>query len=148
MLTTIYKNENSNSDELCVDITEILYNILNQVYNFTKIIKVNEIKDIAKISNTTAIREAIYINASNYTGSLRTVLRKLNVEAFINITTTLVIVIPTSLLKFTKENTMNVEVEYVPKTLILADTEISIEDDLAIVIFNPNNYIRGDLNEY
>lgn len=139
MITNIYKNEHENE---CVDMTEILFHILNQFYRFDKVIEVKQIKDIKKISNTINFKQSIYVNVSNYTGSLRTALRRLNMEAFVNINTTLITVIPTSLLKFVKENTVNVEVEYIPSTLKLADTEIELEENLAIVTFNPIS--RGD----
>ncbi|HFL3608670.1 TPA: hypothetical protein ACILPC_003646 [Clostridioides difficile] len=142
MITNIYQDKNNSSDELCLDICEVLYNILNQFYNFTKVIQVKEIKDIKKISNTSSSKESIYIDISSYRGSTRTILRKLNMEAFINLNLTIVTVVPTSLLKFLKDNCMNVEVEYVPKTLILADAEIEIEEELAIIVFNPKN--KGD----
>ncbi|HFL2500830.1 TPA: hypothetical protein ACG3JX_003840 [Clostridioides difficile] len=137
--TNIYKNENS---ELCVDVTEILFHILNQFYRFDKVIEVKQIKDIKKISNTINFKQSIYVNVSNYTGSLRTALRRLNMEAFVNINTTLITVIPTRLLKFVKESCINVKVEYVPKTLVCSDCEIEIEEELAIIVFNPKN--KGD----
>lgn len=139
MITNIYKYENQE----CVDICEVLYNILNQIYNFNQVIQVSEIKDIKKISNTNNSKQCTYIDISNYRGSLRTVLRKLNMEAFINISTVIVTVIPINLLKFVKENMINVEIEYIPSTLKLADIEIEIEDNLAVVTFNPYDN-RGD----
>ncbi|MCC0693881.1 hypothetical protein [Clostridioides sp. ZZV14-6387] len=138
--TNIYRNE---SNIECVDMTEILFYILNQFYRFDKVIEVKQIKDIKKISNTNNYKQSIYVNVSNYTGSLRTVIRKLNMEAFININTTIITVIPTSLLKFVSNNCSNVEVEYIPNTLKLADTEIEVEDNLCIVTFNPKN-IEGE----
>ncbi|EGT5045139.1 hypothetical protein DAF96_18610 [Clostridioides difficile] len=142
MITNIYKDKNKNDEsELCVDICEVLYNILNQIYSFTKIINVKEIKDIKKISNKTSTREVVYIDISNYKGSAKTILRRLNLEAFVNINTTIVTIVPVNLLKFTKDNCMNISVEYVPKILTLADTIIEIEEELAIIIFNSKEVI-------
>ncbi|MFY0938070.1 hypothetical protein Q3309_18750 [Clostridioides difficile] len=149
MITNIYKNNNESneSDELCVDICEILYNILNQFYNFTKIIEVKEIKDIAKISNTNDFKKYIYVDMSNYAGSKRTVLRRLNMEAFINLGLTIVTVIPSNLLKFVSNTCMNTNIEYVPKTLVCNNVEIELEDDLVIVTFNQKDKEHGN-NEY
>ncbi|MFB5839194.1 hypothetical protein ACE5NI_18380 [Clostridioides difficile] len=133
MITNLYKDKNENE---CVDICEVLYNLLNQVYKFTNVIIVREIKDIAKISNTNDFKKSIYVDVSNYAGSKRTVLRRLNLEAFVNINTTIVTIVPTSLLKFVSNNCSNVEVEYIPNILKLADTEIEVEDNLCIVTFN------------
>ncbi|HFL2493156.1 TPA: hypothetical protein ACG3HD_003668 [Clostridioides difficile] len=138
--TNIYENE-------CVDICEVLYHILNQVYKFDKVIAVREIKDIKKISNTNNSKTSIYIDISNYRGSARTVIKRLNTEAFININKTLVVVIPQALLKFVSCNCINISVEYVPQVLKLDDVEIEIEENLAIVTFNPKN-IEGENNEY
>lgn len=144
MITNIYKNTESSDEQLCVDINEILYKILNQIYNFNQIITVREIKDIKKISNTINSKTSIYIDISNYAGSARSVLRRLNLEAFVNINTTIVTVIPSSLLKFVSNNCSNISVEYVPSTLVLADTEIELEQELSIITFNPK---EGDSYE-
>ncbi|NJI82710.1 hypothetical protein GSQ54_20065 [Clostridioides difficile] len=141
MITNIYKNE---SNIECVDICEVLYNILNQFYNFNQIIQVKEIKDIKKISNTSDFKQVIYVNIAEYKGSARTALRRLNIEAFLNINTTIVTIIPTRLLKFLSENCMNVSIEHIPSTVKLDDIEIEIEENLAIVIFNPTNSKEGE----
>lgn len=150
MITTLYNNNNNNESDsdnnICVDICEVLYNILNQIYKFDKVIVVREIKDIRKISNTINSKTSMYVDISNYAGSKRTVLRRLNLEAFININTTIITVIPTNILKFAKENCMNLEIEYIPNILQLNDCEIELEEELAVIIFNSNS--RGDLNEY
>ncbi|HFL3547247.1 TPA: hypothetical protein ACG3PB_003806, partial [Clostridioides difficile] len=101
-----------------------------------------------KISNTNNSKQVVYVNVSEYRGSKRTVLRRLNLEAFVNINTTIVTIIPTSLLKFLSENCMNVKVEYIPSTIVCNDIEIEVEDNLAIVVFNSTDDLRGDLNEH
>ncbi|HFL2516065.1 TPA: hypothetical protein ACG3IS_003744 [Clostridioides difficile] len=135
MITTIYKNENQDK---CVDICEVLYHILNQFYSFTESIIIHNDDDIHNLNSLTG---TLFADVSNYTNNLLHLLQRLNLEVFINPSITIVTVIPVTLLEFIRESNLNVEVEYVPKILTLADTIIEIEEELAIIIFNSKEVI-------
>lgn len=139
MITNIYKNES----ELCVDICEILYKILNQFYKFDKVIKLYNEQDIAKISDIRDFKQTLYIDISNYTNNTLNLLKRLNLEVFINLNLTVVTIVQVSILESIRKLNMNVEVEYVPQVLECADTEIELEQELAIITFNPNSN-RGE----
>lgn len=126
-------------EQLCVDINEIIYNILNPIYKFNDCIIINNEIDLNKTFNKAQINKKLFLDISNSNNVVRDFTR-LSLEVFINPTLTIVTVIHVNLLEIVRTLNLKVEVEYVPKTLMLDDCEIELEEKLAILIFDN----RGD----
>ncbi|MDN9859898.1 hypothetical protein KLM65_18370 [Clostridioides difficile] len=141
IITNLYKDK---SGELCVDINEIIYNILNQIYKFDKHITIYNTNDLNKTFNNLQFKKILFADISNSNNIIKTLIR-FNLEVFINPTLTIITVIQTNLLQALRTLNLNVIVEYVPKVLVLADTEIELEEKLAIIIFKNK---KGEEYEY